>query len=218
MKSRPSIHAYLAGPDVFYPNAVAIGQAKKSRLAELGITGHYPFDNVLPDELFKNPQKAARTIADMNEQQMDFCCKPEHIGIIFVNMNPFHGPSLDCGTAFEMGYMSALSKKGNVIIMGYSAEQRNFEERVIQDIYNGEGITHKNGLTYGSDGNLIESFGGADNLMIVSAIERTGGKLCNTFEEAALLAKEIAQSKINLQSNAGPERFINDKPFDRSLL
>ncbi|MFZ4762199.1 MAG: nucleoside 2-deoxyribosyltransferase [Alphaproteobacteria bacterium] len=203
-----NIHAYLAGPDVFFPNAIEIGQAKKDYLASLGIIGHFPFDNEIPPEAFNNPQLAAKTIADANEKMMDDCCKDGNIGIILVNMNPFHGPSMDCGTAFEAGYMSALSKyKGNVIIVGYSADERIFEERVIQDVYNGVGITQSNGMIYGPDGNMIEAFGGEDNLMITAAIERTGDRVCKTFEEAAELAQQLAQAKL-LTLSAPPKLSI----------
>ena len=204
------IHAYLAGPDVFFPNAIEIGAQKKAHLATLGITGHFPFDNAIPKDVFNDPKIASRTIADANEKIMDNCCKDDRVGIILVNMNPFHGPSMDCGTAFETGYMSALSKKGNVIIVGYSADERTFEDRVIQNVYNSEGITRKDSMIFGSDGNMIESFGGADNLMITAAIERTGGKVCKTFEEAAALAKELAEAKLATLTS-GVERFIGNK-------
>ena len=36
---------YLAGPEVFLPDAVGIGQAKKRLCAAYGFEGLYPFDN-----------------------------------------------------------------------------------------------------------------------------------------------------------------------------
>jgi nucleoside 2-deoxyribosyltransferase len=202
------IHAYLAGSDVFFPNAIEIGAQKKAHLATLGITSHFPFDNEISEEAFSDPKVASRTIADANEKMMDDCCKDGQVGIILVNMNPFHGPSMDCGTAFETGYMSALSKKGNVIIVGYSADKSTFEDRVKKIVYGDKGITHNGGRIFGPDGNVIESFGGADNLMITAAIERTGGRVCETFEEAAALAKQLAEAKLATLASTGPERFI----------
>ena len=202
------IHAYLAGPDVFFPNALELAAQKKAHLATLGMTGHFPFDNEIPKDVFSDPKVASRTIADANEKMMDECCKDGQVGIILMNMTPFHGPSMDCGTAYEAGYMSALSKKGNVVIVGYSSDERFFEDRVIQDVYNGTGITRKDGMIFGPDGNMIESFGGADNLMITAAIERTGGKVCKTFEEAAALAKQLAEQKLAALATSGLERFI----------
>ncbi len=203
----PRIHAYLAGPDVFFPDAIEVGKKKKDYLAALGIEGHFPFDNEIPKEKFGDLKVASRAIADANETMMEDVCKDGRIGIILVNMTPFHGPSMDCGSAFEMGYMSALSRRKNVIIIGYSADERSFEQRVIEDVYHHQVTTHPDGKITGVDGNTIEAFGGADNLMLTAAIERTGGRICKTFEEASELAKDLAHKKIESLTQ-GPERFI----------
>lgn len=204
--TQSKIHAYLAGPDVFFPNAVEIGKRKKAHLATLGITGHFPSDNELPKEAFQDPRAASRMIAGANRRMMDDCCKPGQVGVILVNMSPFHGPSMDVGTAFEVGYMA---NKG-AIVVGYTNDDRLFEDRVIQDVYKGQGITHKDGMRFGPDGHMIESFGGAENLMITDAIEGSGGHVCRTFEEAAALAKELAEAKLATLAT-GPERFIGTK-------
>ena len=39
---------YLAGPEVFLPEAKKIGQAKKALCAEYGFEGLFPFDNEVP--------------------------------------------------------------------------------------------------------------------------------------------------------------------------
>lgn len=204
------LNAYLAGPDVFFPNAVQIGEKKKDFLSKLGIKGHFPLDNIIPSEVFSHPKLAAKMIADANEKIMDDICSGNNFGIIFVNMKPFHGPSMDCGTAFETGCMSALSKQKSVLIIGYTSDERLFEERVIQDIYKDSGIIQVGGIKYGPDGNMIEEFGLADNLMITSAIERTGGKIFTTFEEAALYALHVCSDKDNINSEllSQPENTI----------
>ena len=180
------IHAYLAGPDVFFPHAQEIGRQKIAYLQTLGITGHFPLDNELPPDVFKNPAQAIRLIGDANEKMMLDCCRDGRTGLILANMSPFHGPSMDVGTAFEAGFMSALSYKKNVMIIGYTPDKRSFEDRVVEEIYGGwKNITHKNGIPYGPDGTMIEAFGGTDNLMIANAIVRTGGDIFPTFEDAA---------------------------------
>ena len=127
-----------------------------------------------------------RLIGDANEKMMLDCCRDSRIGLILANMSPFHGPSMGVGTAFEVGFMSALSCKTNVIIIGYMPDKRSFEDRVVEEIYGGwSNITHKNGIPHGPDGNMIEAFGGADNLMVTNAIVRTGGDIFPTFKEAA---------------------------------
>jgi nucleoside 2-deoxyribosyltransferase len=166
-------HAYLAGPDVFFPDARTIGQRKKEALARVGIEGHFPFDNELPKEAFKDPKKAANLIAEANERMMLDCCKEGRIGIILANMTPFHGPSMDVGTSFEVGFMSALAAtKPNVIVIGYTDDPRLFEVRVRDDVYGGkQNVREKDGALIGPDGRTIEAFGCAENLMIVHAIE-----------------------------------------------
>ena len=193
---RPEVHVYLAGPDVFYPDAIQIGDNNKKLLVQLGMIGHFPFDNIIDPEIFKNPKLAAQTIAENNEKIMKDICSEGRVGVILANMNPWHGPSTDVGTSFEIGFMSALSHFKNVIIIGYSEDTRKFEDRVTQDHYKGNVTTDEKGRVWGSDGKEVEKFGCADNLMLTSAIERTGGKICKTFEEAAILAKELSDNLI----------------------
>ncbi|HJW77212.1 MAG TPA: nucleoside 2-deoxyribosyltransferase, partial [Beijerinckiaceae bacterium] len=42
MTARPKL--YLAGPEVFLPEAIEIGRIKKDLCARYGIEGLYPFD------------------------------------------------------------------------------------------------------------------------------------------------------------------------------
>ena len=190
-------HAYLAGPDVFFPNANEIGRQKIEYLHTLGIVGHFPLDTEVPGDLLKQPAKVSRFIGDANEKIMLDCCRDSRIGLILANMSPFHGPSMDVGTAFEVGFMSALSYKNNVIIIGYTSDNRSFEDRVVEEIYGGwSNITHKDGIPHGTDETMIEAFGGAENLMITNAILRTGGEIFPTFEEAAQFGAAAAKRRV----------------------
>ena len=190
------IHAYLAGPDVFFQNAQQIGRQKIAYLQTLGIVGHFPLDTQVPGDLLKNPAQASRFIGDANEKMMLDCCRDGRIGLILADMSPFHGPSMDVGTAFEVGFRSALSYTNNVIIVGYTPDKRSFEDRVVEEIYGGwSNVTHKNGIPHGTDGTMIEAFGGADNLMITNAILRTGGEIFPTFEDAAQFGAAAAKRR-----------------------
>ncbi len=191
------IHAYLAGPDVFFPDAREIGRQKIAYLQTLGIAGHFPLDTEVPADLLKNPAQAIRVIGDANEKMMLDCCQNGRIGLILANMLPFHGPSMDVGTAFEVGFMSALSYKRNVLIIGYTPDKRSFEDRVVEEIHGGWGnIVHKAGIPHGANGHMIEAFGGADNLMITNAIVRTGGDVFPSFEDAAHFGAAAAKRLI----------------------
>ena len=191
------IHVYLAGPDVFFPDAIARGEAKKAILAKAGMIGHFPFDNQIPPQA--TPTDTAYAIARANERMMLDCCATGRIGIILANMTPYHGPSMDVGTGFEVGFMSALAAiQPNVIIIGYSDDSRTFEERVITSVYGGrDHTTEKEGILYGNDGKMIETFSQADNLMITHAIAKTGGRVVNHFDEAVVLAETLIDVRDN---------------------
>jgi len=197
MRRPKEIHAYLAGPDVFFSNAVVISEEKKAKLAAVGIIGHFPLDNQITVSAFDDPQQTAHAIAKANEQLMMDCCAKNRMGIILANMTPFHGPSMDVGTAFEVGFMSALAAtQDNILIIGYTDDARLFEDRVAEELYGGkEHLRQKEGLLYSADGTMIEAFGGADNLMITHAIEKTGGKIVLSFDAAVALAKEWAEQQ-----------------------
>lgn len=206
------VHVYLAGPDVFYPDALKIGAEKKAKLAAVGLHGHFPFDNEIPKEAFQNLALAANTIANANEQMMLDCCAEGRIGVILANMTPYHGPSTDVGTGFEIGFMSALAAtRNNVIIIGYTTDQRPFEERVIDDYYGGHQHTsERDGMLFGTDGNMIEAFRQADNLMLTNAIAKTGGRVVYSFEEAIQLAVELSDAMMCEKATA-PGLHVNHR-------
>ena len=166
---------YLAGPDVFYPDPLAAAARKKKILRELGMEGLFPLDNELAP-MDEPPECTALRIAQANEALIRQC------DIVLANMKPWHGPSMDVGTAYEMGFARALGK----IVMGYTPERRPFAQRVRAFLETLKPSRH--------DGNQIEDFGQmADNLMLVHA----GAKPCQqrpevaaSFEEAAALAKK----------------------------
>jgi nucleoside 2-deoxyribosyltransferase len=89
--------AYLAGPDVFLPNAAAHAQAKIAICARHGIIG-------LP------PEQAWRGIFKKDLEMMEEC------DIIIANLTPFRGASADAGTLIEVGWFLGQGKK----VFGYS--------------------------------------------------------------------------------------------------
>ncbi len=184
------VHVYLAGPDVFFSDVAAIRERKKAHLAALGLIGHFPFDNELEIEEGDEPQTIGHKIAAANERMMLDCCKDDRIGVILINMTPVRGPFMDVGTAFEVGFMAALSYlRPNVLLIGYSADERSAEARVIEDLFKGQ-AERKNGRLFAPDGMAVESFGCRESIMVTQAIERTGGKIFKTFEKAALFAQK----------------------------
>lgn len=170
--------AYLAGPDVFYPDAKAVGKSKCELLLRYGIIGHFPLDNEVPEspdiahEIFLgNVQLINRSI------------------IMLANIVPFRGPSLDPGTAWEIGY--AYAKGIPVICYG---SLTTYLERCR--------VLGLEGTIAGCDqaGMLIEDFGEQENLMIT----RCAAAIVETFQEAVIsAAKLISDGKAISPSRKG---------------
>lgn len=140
---------YLAGPDVFLTNAHEIANQKKSLCARYGLEGAFPLDQEL-DLTDLAPQAHGLAIFAANIRLMDSC------DYCIANCTPFRGPSMDVGTAVEIGYMHARGKK----VWGYTNVAGDYATRVQEP-----------------DDMSIEQFGMADNLMIEGVIEASGGCL-----------------------------------------
>src|ERR1700737_1523884 len=91
---------YLAGPDVFLPDAVEIGRRKAEICGAHGLSGLYPLDNAVD----LKASDASLTIFKANQAMMDEACA------IIANLTPFRGPSADAGTVYELGYMAGRGK------------------------------------------------------------------------------------------------------------
>lgn len=152
---------YLAGPDVFLRDAVAVGETKKALCREYGFEGLFPLDNDLPDD--------AAAIFAANRALMDRA----DAGLF--NLSPFRGPGADAGTVFELGYMAARGKP----VHGYSNDPASYAARTVGS----HGPTvEEDGILRDRDGLMIERFGLADNLMIAEAIAASGVALVTVAE------------------------------------
>jgi nucleoside 2-deoxyribosyltransferase len=141
------MRAYLAGPDVFFPSAIEIGQAKKDICVRFGFQGVYPLDADFSGLLeIGSPSKWGYRSFDLMVQLMDSC------DLAIANMTPFRGPSMDVGTAVEIGYMHGRGKP----VFGYTNVMTHFEERLQPD------------------GFLVEPFGMVDNCMVEGPVHKTG--------------------------------------------
>src|SRR6185369_9765784 len=107
---------YLAGPDVFLPDAVEIGRRKAEICARHGLIGLYPLDN----ELAPAAGTVSLTIFKGNEAMMDAA------DAIIANLTPFRGPGADAGTVYELGYMAGRGK----LLFAYSNDPTIYAERV----------------------------------------------------------------------------------------
>lgn len=93
---------YLAGPDVFSPNAKQYGHWLKSLCAKHGLKGLFPLDNEVPAGL--SPHEKAEWIKNENLDMI------RQSTAVLANLKPFRGLEPDSGTAFECGFAEALAK------------------------------------------------------------------------------------------------------------
>lgn len=152
--------AYLAGPEVFLPDKVAVFAAKAAFCERFGMEPAPPMDAGNP-----GPTEAplSRRIYKRNIALMDGA------DLIIANLSPYHGPSADVGTVFELGYGAA---KG-LPVFGYSNDPRTFPDRV--EDFAGPFRTGEGGVRFDRHGYAVEDFGLADNLMIDETLAEFGG-------------------------------------------
>src|SRR5690348_931495 len=138
--------AYLAGPDVFLPNAVAHAARKVEICRRLGLRGLPPLNQDV--ETAANGLDRWQSIYEKDIAMMERC------DIIIANLTPFGGASADAGTLIEVGWFLGKGKP----IFGYSNASESFEQRMRRQLGDG-------GANLG-----IEGFHLPDNLMIVGAV------------------------------------------------
>ncbi len=147
---------YLAGPDVFHPDAAGLGRAKVALCAAYGFLGLYPLDGGSPGD--GGAAIYARCLAMMREAD----------GGIF-NLTPFRGPSADPGTVFELGVTAALGKS----VFAYTNDPADLLERVRRDA---DVVPHGTGWR-DPDGMAVEDFGNSDNLMLDETLAAQGRRI-----------------------------------------
>jgi nucleoside 2-deoxyribosyltransferase len=154
------LKVYLAGPDVFLPDAIQIGRRKKQLCLSHGLEGLFPFDNELPAP--GADERVDRLIYRANEAMM----QSAHLGIF--NLTPFRGPSADAGTVFELGLMVGLGKR----VFAYTNDASDYAHRVHAS---SAALDLQTRPLRDASGMTVEDFGNADNLMIEWAVAEHGG-------------------------------------------
>lgn len=147
------ISAYLAGPDVFLPNAGAHAAEKLAICARHGIAGRSPLNEDIATLAAMDEAEAWRAIFAKDIAMMEGC------DIIIANLTPFRGASADAGTLVELGWFLGRGRPA----FGYSNSAVPFAVRsqhLLKTVPD-----PMPGLTVGG-------FGLADNLMIAGAVQR----------------------------------------------
>ena len=162
------LRAYLAGPDIFLPDADQWVERKKIVCARHGLTGVAPLDHPTDEPPAWTAFPDWRRIAARNEAFIRSC------DLMIANLTPFRGPSADVGTVYEVGFMRALGRP----VCGYATTATPFTQRTLDHAAaHGGATTGADGLSRDAAGMVIEQFGLFDNLMIEAGILGSGGVL-----------------------------------------
>ncbi|MBC7801466.1 MAG: nucleoside 2-deoxyribosyltransferase [Gemmatimonadaceae bacterium] len=148
--------AYLAGPDVFLPNAAAHAARKVAVCARYGIVGRSPLNEDVEALASMADEDAWRTIFAKDLALMEAC------DLVIANLTPFRGPSADAGTLVELGWFLGRGKP----VFGYSNTAAPFAVR---------SAAHVALFPDPVPGLSVEGFGLPDNLMVPGAVLLGGG-------------------------------------------
>jgi nucleoside 2-deoxyribosyltransferase len=176
--------AYLAGPDVFLPDAAAHAARKVEICRRFGLRGLPPLN--------EDVAAAARhlevwqTIYEKDLAMMKRC------DIIIANLTPFAGASADAGTLIEVGWFLGRGKP----IFGYSNSPESFESRMREQL----------GERHAELG--IEGFHLPDNLMIVGAVQSGGYPIFVPKDGKArgIDALDVFEACVEAAGRAAPKR------------
>jgi nucleoside 2-deoxyribosyltransferase len=149
---------YLAGPEVFLPDAREIGRRKCALCASYGFEGLFPLDGAVDA-----PPGLATALAIYRGN----LAMMRAADAIIANLTPFRGPGADPGTAFELGFMAALGRP----VLAYSNDPRSLLDRVAAE----QPLRRRaDGAWADADGMAVEDFELADNLMLEGALRGAG--------------------------------------------
>ena len=154
---------YLAGPDVFEPDAISVGEKLKKLASEYGFIGLFPLDNIISTQ--GTPHEVARAIRDANIKLL------ESADIIMANLNPFRGIEPDSGTVFEVGYATALGKE----VYCYATDCREMILRVREKQQLDDTAMRC------QDGKIIENFELSHNLMMIDQVVAVDPESCLAY-------------------------------------
>lgn len=143
---------YLAGPDVFRPDATAWADEARMLCRRYGFEPLTPLDH------------AESTAEGIFRANIDLIGQAQ---LIVANLNPFRGTEPDSGTCFEVGYALALGKRA----FGYLDSPESLRERVNRC----EGAARDR--PFDTAGMAIEHFGLPLNLMLAVPASIVAGDL-----------------------------------------
>ncbi len=160
---------YIAGPDVFEKDSIALGQRLMQLCEEYGYEGLYPLDNIV--NFTQSKHKIAKDIYEANTKMIAKC------DIIIANINTFRGKEADSGTIWECGYGYGLGKE----VYGYMQSKRSYIKQFSD-------LKEENGMFLDEKNRYVEDFDHPINLMIACSCKEI---LEGGFEDVLKLLKAV---------------------------
>lgn len=149
----PSLPAvYLAGPDVFNPEAISLFEKRAQQCLDNGIEALIPLDTQVPCGL--RPDEKAHFIYLANLQLLSMADG------VLANLAPFRGTEPDSGTVFEVGFAIARG----IPVVSYGTSSQSYRESVAQVLQDSH-VDEQNRMSDGQ-GLFVEDFGLPLNLML----------------------------------------------------
>jgi len=175
------MRVYLAGPEVFLPNAREMLDKKIALTRQYGFVPVSPGDVEIPasqagegehsgQNLTIPPHMEGREkglfISKVNEELM------LSADMILANLTPYRGISADVGTVYELGFMCG---RGCPAYAFTNVVRGHFER--VKEYYHGDIRTDANGRRHGADGLMVEDYALVDNLMLDGGVVLHQGHL-----------------------------------------
>lgn len=154
---------YIAGPDVFLPNAIERGQQYVQLCQQYGYNGLFPLDNLIDTA---HPA-ADRHIFDANRAMI------QRADVVIANLNHFRGPEPDSGTVWEIAYAHGLGKR----TIGYV----HHTYTTVEKVHHYYPIHRRHGHWWCPQGMVIENFNNPLNLMVQYGLDHL---VIGGFEDA----------------------------------
>ena len=162
---------YLAGPDVFRPDALHWAEVARQACRKAGHEALIPLDGI---------ETTAAGIYQANIGQI------RAADVVLANLNPFRGCEPDSGTCVEVGFALALGKP----VIGYLAQPVTTVERV--ERWQGEALRRQDGRPVDRDGLCVEDFGLPLNLMLAVPVRLVAGGLAEALAALPGMVAELA--------------------------
>jgi nucleoside 2-deoxyribosyltransferase len=195
MMEKPTYYIYLSGPEVFLASpfeagTIATAECEKANDpdADFVLEALYPLDQVIDPFAYDLDTAFRIYLANVELMEKSFATAS--------NMIRFRGPSMDVGTAFEMGYVRAQGKPvfgyyDAIAFYGEFEEPGTYAERAA--FYN---FTESVGQQYDKDGIEVEGFGAPDNLMMWGSYIDSGYEQTNNVYEACVDAVDYIKNNL----------------------